>query len=510
MDASRHAFGPFVFHAESLSLTREGQTVVLGQHALTLLKVLLAAKGEIVSRDRLLEDGWRGAIVGEANLTVQIGSLRKVLGTAPDGQDWIVTVPRYGYRLRQGELSGPSDLDRRRWLAVLPFDNMSGDPAQDYFVDGIVEDMTTILSRTKSIAVVSRTSTFAYKGRSVDARQIGHDLKVDYILEGSIRRSGGRLRVTTQLVETSAGSHVWARYFDCSENDAFDVQDEIVEQVAFAVAPQIRLVEIQRARRKRPDSLDVYDLSLRAFALYWSGGRRNSDDAYRLLEQALALDPTYAPALVCAAQILSIRHSWGWDSLNEAEAAHCLDLCSRAIIAAPEDAGILSIAAQSFIEVGRQYDVARSLVEAALALNPTNIVVQGTASLLEWKCGTLERAAEHARLNDRMMTRGDLNFQFSRLSFARVALMNRDFEQAAQFAEQAMAFNPKVDCAYWFLIPARAFLQQMDEAHRLLAIYRRMSPTVTVAKLRIGQPNKFPERHALIFRGLLLAGLPEN
>lgn len=224
MTDKRHAFGPYVFDAERSSLKRDGSPVALGHIALTLLAALLEAKGEIASRAQLMDAAWRGAIVEEANLTVQIGILRKALGTAQDGADWIATVPRQGYRLRvrdQTSASVATDAGRRRWLAVLPFQNMTGDPAQEHLADGIVEDITTMLSRKKTLAVVARNSSFAYKGRAVDMRVIGAELGAEYLLEGSVRRIGERLRLTTQLIDARNGAHLWARNFDTLEGRCF-------------------------------------------------------------------------------------------------------------------------------------------------------------------------------------------------------------------------------------------------------------------------------------------------
>ena len=483
----------------------------LGQHAVTLLAVLLEAKGEAVDRDRLMDAAWRGAIVEEANLTVQMGALRKALGAAPDGQDWIVTLPRYGYRLRMDEpLPMPQEQLRRRGVVVLPFENISRDPEQSYFADGLVADITTALSRVRSLAVVARNSAFAYRGRAVDVRLVGTELGVDYVLEGSVRRAGERLRVAAQLIDAKTGAHVWARNFGGMGADVFDMQDAIVEQVAFVIEPQIRRAEIEKAKAKRPESLDVYELWVLAQAEYYAGGRAMTEQAYAHLQRALVIDPNYGPALARAAQILNGRESWGWGRLTDMERGICIDLARRAIAVSSDDGPTMAICAMVLIEAGRQYDLGLEVMANALAANPYSRGVCVSASYAEMKCGGLDRALAHGRRAVAMGSVGDGYTPAALLAVARVEMALGNYTEALRLGEQAMALNPGFEFAYWIVVSNQALLGRIEEARRGLAVLQEISPGLTLANLRIGQASKLPERAAAMLEGLRLAGLPEG
>jgi TolB-like protein len=513
MSAKVHHFGPFVFNSERLSLQCDGSPVVLGQHALSLLGALLEAQGEIVDRADLIEAAWRGAVVEEANLTVQIGALRKVLGRAPDGQDWITTVPRRGYKLRIADLPSAglsSNRSRRRWLAVLPFENMNGDPQQEHLADGIVEDITTALSRLKSIAVVARSSSFSYKGRSVDVRRLGAELGADYVLEGSLRRAGVQMRVTAQLIDATDGSHLWARSFDTESTNELGVQDEIATRLAFSLDQQIQRAEIQKAGTKWPATLSAYELNMQATSLAWSDIRRNNAEAYALFLRAIEIDPHYAQALSRASQVLSLRRAWGWGTMSEADQATCLDLCWRAMAEAPDDGAVLAVCANSLIAIGRQYDLGLEVIANALAANPSHAGIRIQAGFAHLRCGCLELSIEHFRYAIAMTNPGDLVLNGAHYGISEFHMATHNFAEALRKAEQTVVLNKKHDCPYWVLISANALLGRIDEAQRWLAVFRELSPDVTVASLRLGHVFKFPERFDPILRGLQLAGLPES
>src|SRR5450759_3613134 len=202
-------------------------------------------------------------------------------------------------------------------IAVLPFQNMSGDPEQEYFADGIVEDIITALSRVKWFFVIARNSSFTYKGRAVDVRQVGRELGVRYVLEGSIRKSGNRVRITGQLIEAATGNHVWADRFEGSLEDVFELQDKITETVVGAIEPSLTLAEIRRSSFKPTTSLDAYDLYLRALSHHYAQTRESVDEALRLLDKAIALDPDYAFAKAFAAFIYALQHTQSWTTPDD-------------------------------------------------------------------------------------------------------------------------------------------------------------------------------------------------
>src|SRR5688572_18209747 len=296
-------FGPFTFDRRRKVVTKDGDAVPVGARGAALLGALLDARDKAVEKDALISAAWPDVIVEDGNLTVQITALRKALGPKADGTDWIVTVRHLGYRLVVGEASGGSDARGagRPAIAVLPFANLSSDPEQVFVADGVVEDLITALSKFRTFAVVSRSSSFVYKGRAVDARDAARELGVRYLLEGSVRRSGDRIRVTAQLIDGATGAHLWAEKFDGAATDMFEFQDTITETVIGLIEPQIRKAEIDRARQKRPETLDAWDLYVQASPLVHSGDVANWTRALELLDRAIALDPSYAPALAFAA-----------------------------------------------------------------------------------------------------------------------------------------------------------------------------------------------------------------
>ena len=317
-------FGPFLLNPDNGTLFRDGELVAIGQRGALLLGALVKRPVRCVTKAELMDAAWPGTTVEESNLSVQIASLRKLLGPSPDRRRMDRDHPARRLSLRRGRRKRPATPQTQASshepvipsLAVLPFQNLSGDPEQDYFADGVVEDIITALSRFKSFAVIARNSSFVYKGRAVDVRQVARELGVRYVLEGSVRRAGERLRITAQLVDGTSGAHLWADKFDGVVEDVFDVQDRITESVVVVIEPHIRQAEIERSRRKPPENLDAYDLYLRALSKIYTTQPAENAEAYALLMRAVALEPNYAPFLVHAGWALEApRH----DGLADAD-----------------------------------------------------------------------------------------------------------------------------------------------------------------------------------------------
>ena len=317
-------------------LRRGGEQIALEPQVFDLLLYLVRNCDRVVSKDDLIESVWKGRVVSDSTLTSRINAVRKAIGDSGEEQRLIRTLPRKGIRfvgdvsvdaVRQAAepTAAPSPsmqpalpLPDKPSIAVLPFTNMSADPEQSYFADGVVEDITTALSRFSSLFVIARNSAFAYAGKSVDVRRIGRELGVRYVLEGSIRRAGNRVRITGQLIQADTGTHVWANHYDGDLGDIFALQDRITESVAGVVGPSIEQAEIDRVRRTRPDSLDAYDLYLRAQALFYEMTRKGHDTGLELLRRAIALDPAYAPLFLLQGKFLAYGIAQGWYSLAEA------------------------------------------------------------------------------------------------------------------------------------------------------------------------------------------------
>src|SRR5262252_11096325 len=303
------SFGRFRLDLARHELRRDKRLVRLGSRALDILCVLASAGGKVVSKDELMAQVWGGVVVEEHNIQVHISALRRAFEEDGDGESWIVTVPGRGYRFLgspnppAADKSAPArslPVADEPTLAVLPFLNLSGDPEQEYFSDGMVEEIITALSRIRWLFVTARNSTFAYKGQNVDVKRVGRELGVRYVLEGSVRRSGDRVRIAAQLIDAGTGAHLWADHFDGPLEDVFDLQDKVASSVAGVIEPALQEAETARSTGRPTTDLAAYDLYLRAHAMV-SSSARQIPQALPLLEQAIARDPDYGPALAWAA-----------------------------------------------------------------------------------------------------------------------------------------------------------------------------------------------------------------
>ena len=351
MQGQPFVFGPFVLNPEAGTLLCQGETVPIGHRACRLLTAFLERPGEALTKSYLIDTAWDGAVIEEGNLSVQIAALRKLLGQASAGEDWIATIPRVGYRFvgqvesRIASDNGVSDNKElsRPSVAVLPFKNLSDDPAQEYFADGLVEELIIDLSKMPGLFVIARNSTSAYKGKSVDIRDVAKALGVRYVLEGSVRKFGGRVRITGQLVEGAGGTHIWADKFEGAIEDIFELQDQLTDSIVGALEPTLRRVEIERARSKRPEGLDAYDFYLRALPHAFDNTLAENNEAIRLLNKSLSLDPNYAPAHAHAAWCHEQRFFRGGFNPDDRSAA--LEHARLAIEFGADNTQALSIAA---------------------------------------------------------------------------------------------------------------------------------------------------------------------
>ena len=316
MDEGEISFGRCRLDLARRELRRDGKPVRLGSRALDILCLLASAGGAVVSKDEVMARVWSGVVVEENNLRVHIRALRNAL--EEDGDSWIVTVPGRGYRLlrshQQPPLADPAPEPSlpspdKPSLAVLPFVNLSGDPEQEYFADGMVEEIITTLSRIRWLFVVARTSSFSYKGQAVDVRQIGRELGVRYVLEGSVRKGGNRIRITYQLIDAGTGAHLSADHFDGSLEDVFELQDKVASSIAGVIEPALETAETARSTGRPTTDLTAYDLYLRAYAMVWSSARQ-IPEALDLLEQAIARDPRYGPARLGGAVLQPAAYRW--------------------------------------------------------------------------------------------------------------------------------------------------------------------------------------------------------
>jgi TolB-like protein/Tfp pilus assembly protein PilF len=484
-------FGQFRLDLGRRELSRAGTPVKLGSRALEILCVLAEAKGEVVSKDDMMARVWQGLIVEENNIQVHISALRKAIDEGDGGQSCVVTVPGRGYRLVGLEpatdevdatVGGRPAIPAAPSIAVLPFQNLSNDPDQDYFADGIVEDIITSLSRVRWFLVIARNSSFAYKGKTVDVKQIGRELGVRYVLEGGIRKAGNRVRITAQLIETETGAHLWAERYDRQLDDIFALQDEITMSVVGAIEPNLRKAEIERVRHKRPDSLDAYDLVLRSLPSVYRMMAEGAATAIPLLEKALEADPGYARAHALLAWCYHFRFSRG--GLKEEDRAAAIRHARAAIAGGSDEAPALAISGLVIWFDEHDAHTALSLFDRALAISESNAFALGCSAVaLAWM-GQPEVAVERAQRALRLSPFDSLNYMsYDALSVAH--FQKSQYQAACDAALRAIESNPGFSVP--LLLAAAALFRLGRNAEATAAAQRALSlnPGFTIDGYRI-------------------------
>jgi adenylate cyclase len=457
-----------------------------------------------------------GDICVSASVREQVGE-KLPIGFADMGQHGVKNIARpvRVYRVeKHGEpradpadeaATAPLALPDRPSIAALPFANMSGDPEQDYFVDGMVEDIITGLSRIKWLFVIARNSSFAYRGKSPDIRQVGRELGVRYVLEGSIRRAANRVRITGQLVEAETGRHIWAERYDRALDDVFALQDEITASVVGAIEPSVRQAEIDRVRRKRPDSLDAYDLVLRATPFVDTPMPDGASQALPLLERALALEPDYALAHGYAAwchEILFHRAGSGEENRRAAiRHAHA------AIIHGRDDAMALTLGGFNIGMVEHDRAAAREAFEAAAALSPSSALTYSMGSIVRAYAGEAERAVEWGEQALRLSPFDPFAFG-AWLGVAIARFRQGRYEDAANAARKAIQRNPGFSNPHVILAAALVKLGHIDEAKVTAARVLALQPGFRIAEFCVVN-DPAPEIAAPMTAALKAAGLPE-
>jgi TolB-like protein/class 3 adenylate cyclase len=442
--------------------------------------------------------------------------VRKVLPHPYEDLGWIglknIDEPVRVYAVRGVGAAPPSTGSTPRFfplpdkpsIAVLPFTNMSGDPEQEYFADGVVEDIITALSRIRSFFVIARNSAFTYKGRSVDICQVGRDLGVRYVVEGSVRRAGDRVRLSSQLIEAATGTHLWADRFDGSLADIFDFQDRITEGVVAAIEPSLRKAEIERARRKRPNSLDAYDLYLRAMPLAYTNTPDASDEALGLLTEALKLDPSYAAAQALAAWCYEQRYQRG--GRNPEDKREAVRHARSVITSTTDDA--LALAISGFI-VGMltlDYGAAVGAVDRAIALNGNSALALGFATMTEANAGLHDKALEHGMRAIRLSPLDPMNYHpYLGMGFA-YFFSGRSAEAVAA-AQRAIQVNPTFVISHALLVASYAQLDELDAAKRAADRLLDLAPGFTVTMIEQHEFTE-PGKVARFGAELRKAGLP--
>jgi TolB-like protein/class 3 adenylate cyclase len=459
-----------------------------------------------------ISDDARRQIRGKVDVTFEDLGSQSLKNIAEPMRVWRVpygrAAPGVPTRLRVD--AAALTLPDKPSIAVLPFTNMSGDPEQEYFADGMAEDIITALSHFKALFVIARNSSFTYKGRAVDVKQVGRELGVRYVLEGSVRKAANRVRITGQLVDTTTGAHLWAERFDGGLSDVFDLQDQVTESVVGAIAPAVEKAEIERAKRKPTESLDAYALYLRGLAkLYQFGNRQANEEALRLFNSAIALDPDFAAAYARAA----LCHVWaktnGWFSDTANETAEVTRLAQRAVELGKDDAIALTTSGHALVYFVRDLEGGAALINRALVLNSNLAEAWNWGGWVKNWLGEpeagIERFARAMRLSPL-----DPRLTTMRGGTAYAHFLLGRYDEAASWAAMALQDNPDYQPGLRIAAASNAMAGRPEQAHKAMARLRRLNPALRISNLKdVLPPIRRAEDLSRYEEALRQAGLPE-
>jgi len=474
----------------------------------------------LIEGDDILGDGVNIAarlegIAEPGGIRISEDAFRQVRGKvdaefADAGEQRLKNIAQPMRVYRVGSLSAPKlsvasppalPLPDKPSIAVLPFANMSGDPEQDYFADGMVEEIITALSRIRWLFVIARNSSFTYKGQSIDVKQVGRELGVRYVLEGSVRKAGGRVRITAQLIDALTGAHLWADRFDGSLEDIFDLQDKVALSIAGVVEPALQAAEIRQSVARPTNDLTAYDLYLRARSVAWTYEREHLIEALELLGQAITREPRYGPALALAGSYRVDLENYGWADDRQAAENRCtaINFARQALAAAADDPGVLGRAAMVLGRFSEDIDAALALIDRALKLNPSFAYGWYWSGWLHLFAGQADMAIHHFETSMRLNPRGQRGFHLSGIGLAH--LFNQRFDDALAALRVSLEEVPAFVPTYRTLATCYALMGRHDEARSILARLTALTPIV--------QPtvNTFckSEHRELLASGLRLA-----
>lgn len=497
-------------------LDGSGQPVALRRRSLGFLMHLARSAGHVVSKQELAEANWPGLIVTDDSLARCVSDVRAALG--PNLRQTLRTISGRGYILSSWRGHGrrllapaahegqPADAGEKPSIAVLPFANL-GDAEQSYFADGVAEEIIAALSRVRWLSVIARSSSFAYRGTLLDARQIAEELGVRYVMEGAVRKDGDRLRLTGQLVEARSGRQLWAGRYDRDFTSIFELQDHIAASVLAAVEPNLRMAEIERARRKPPDSLGAYDLYLRALPSLYAYTEASFREAEGLLRAALEQDDAYSDALAALADCVGRMALNGWASDRTAAFAESSALARRAVMADPENPLSLATAAWSYAMFSNDFDHALELAGYALALHPNSHGVRSYCGWVFAYAGESEQAIEQFEAA-RRMSPVDPRDYFPLLGIATAQFFAGRFEEAAGLCRRIIALVPSHAIARRYLCAALAHAGMIEAANTAATELLQVQPGYSLASASASR-FRHPWMLDLYVDGLRKAGIPE-
>ena len=517
------AFADHTLDTDTRELRRCGALIAVQPKIFDLLIYLVQNRERVVSKDRLFAAVWNNRTVADSTLGTHINAARRAIGDNGEEQRLIRTIARKGFRFVGHVRSRPGDYELtlasgfpvqsfracllasdRPAIAVLPFVNMSGDAKQDYFSDGISEDIIMALSKMRWFFVIARNSAFSYKGKSVHAKQIADELGVGYIVEGSVRKDGDRLRITVQLNDVTSGKQLWAERYDRKFSDVFAVQDEITDAIAAAIEPRLYTAENVRAQRKPPESLDAWDIVMRALWHFWRVTRADNLLAQMLVEHAIAIDPNYAQALALSAVSHTFAAHMGWE-----DAATATPIARQAALSAVradgEDPWAHLALACAYAYTG-MIDQSLAAFEAALRLNPNFSLAHGSYGLVLSWVGRSRDGAEAVGRALRLSPRDPFSAIYHGVA-AYAAFVERDYWEAIRLAREGVRQRKDFVGAHRVLTAAAGMAGEVDLASATLQELRRAQPNVSLAWVASQLPLKLEQERDHFLEGLRRAGL---
>ena len=513
-----HALGPFRLDTQAGLLLHERGPVALGRRAVALLRALVERPGALLSKDALIEAAWPGQIVEESNLTVQIAALRRVLGATPGGAGWIETMPGRGYQFigpvapeaKKGEPA--KSTPPRLSMVVLPFANIGGDLEQEHFVDGVTESLTTDLSRIRGSFVIARNTAFTYKGKPLDAKQIGRELNVRYVLEGSVQRGGNRIRVNVQLIDAETGNHLWAERFDKPLADLFDMQDEIVARLANALSAQFIAVEARRAEQApTPNSMDLYFQGMA-----WLNKGSTPDhvaQARSFFDRALDADPDNVDALVASGRADLVAGSMFYLADEAAAFAAAEAKLTKALSSVPDHArGHTWLGFVEMLTRRAAEGIAEG--EHALALDQNLAGAHALIGLGKISIGRSEETEAHIVDALQLSPRDTSAYIWITHAGSAKNRLGR-YEEAVAWFRQAIEANRNFPHTHFVLGSAFARLGRLDEARAAVKAGLALNPTFSISRARAAWAarNDNPTNSAQserILEAMREAGVPEQ
>ena len=517
-DGVEFSFAGYVLDLRRGLLRRAGSQVELRPKAFHLLSYLVQNAGRVLSKDEIFKTIWPGLTVSEDSLTQCIGEIRKTLESGGAAAT-IKTVPRRGYMFEESALATPTtgvepialatpNGAGKPSIAVMPFRNLSANPDENYFADGIVDELTTALGHFRQIIVISRNSAFSLKGESIDVPDVGDALGVRYVLHGSVRKSGDRLRITAQLTDALDRKQLWAEHYDGEHSDVFALQDQVTRKVIGAIAPRMLEADLERLRRWRPENLGAYDLYLRARQNLRQMTRQSNENALALIEHALELEPDYAAAAGLGAWACTIWAAQGWDSEALEHKQRGLELAARAMAADPDDSDALSYAGYAIGFLDGQLEAGLQALERAIALNPNNTLALTNAGWLKSYLGEAAEAIMYFN-EAKSLSPSDTGLYRLNTGMAWALISQDDFAHAIEAAQDARESNPNYVPALRAHASALALIGRLEDARKVIGDILHLDPSASITShANRMAATKFGKFEPML-RGLRLAGLPE-